>query len=222
MFCKDTALCLKCHGRMERVLLQSFNSTNMVGRLHRTGASFISCISRPSRQKESAGAPFLSSHWITAPEQLCVHPTHLQMCRPILGHASVDCDLSMWSYRLTADAQDNELIGDGVYCRGCGRGGRRGRLMRSVGLLNVWIAQWESGLLKWKWPEFRSRWFFICMRNFTFISADKENEQTDHNPIYQVVSHRMYWIFGEWWRNIQIFYWSKRSVIIAYCNIWYK
>lgn len=29
------------------------------------------------------------------------------------------------SMELTADAQDNELIE--VYCRGCGRGGRRGR-----------------------------------------------------------------------------------------------
>lgn len=61
-----------------------------------------------------------------APDQ---HTSNPLLFGPILGHASVckDCDFSVWSYRLTADAQDNELIEHGVYCRGCGRGGRRGR-----------------------------------------------------------------------------------------------
>lgn len=48
---------------------------------------------------------------------------------------------------LTADAQDNELIE--VYCRGCGRGGRRGQAWaprQGKGLLNVSTALFKSGL----------------------------------------------------------------------------
>lgn len=44
------------------------------------------------------------------------------------------CGFSAWSYGLTADAQRDELIGDGAYCHGCGTWGRRGcRLLAGGG-----------------------------------------------------------------------------------------
>lgn len=88
-------------GCSHRGLIRPIWSAGFFNELHRIRASFISCISRPSRQKESAGAPFLIVllNYI-APDQLhCTHTAHLQLFKPILGHGSVreDCDFSMWS-----------------------------------------------------------------------------------------------------------------------------
>lgn len=126
-------MCLKCHGRMERVLPRCFNSTNMVGslpRLSRTEPEHP--LSRPTRRKRSpAGAP----PWIARrhhPNLFCLFvcfSSGTPLCEK--GNRGP----SIRSHGLTADARHNELIGGGGVClsRVWHAGGRRGRRAQAVG-----------------------------------------------------------------------------------------
>lgn len=87
-----------------------------------TGAFFHSRTPRPSRLRRQ----------VRPPDRLT--GAHVQPSELFHGHGSVrTCGFSAWSYRLTADAQRDELIGDGAYCHGCGTEGRRGCLLLAAG-----------------------------------------------------------------------------------------
>lgn len=79
-----------------------------------------------AQQAEAAGASSRPPDWRS-------HPAFIRS-KLFHGHGSVRaCVFSTWSYRLTADAQRDELIGDGAYCHGCGTGCRRGCLLLAAG-----------------------------------------------------------------------------------------
>lgn len=121
-------------------LIRPIWSAGWFNKLHGMRAPFIPCISRPSKKQVHLYRLTESYNVWSAPSLKTYNPrtivqTYSWKCRCVCVCVREDYYFSM-SMELTADAQDNELIE--VYCRGCGRGGRRGR--RGKGKVS-WIYQ---------------------------------------------------------------------------------
>lgn len=103
-----------CH----RALIRPIWSAGCFNKLHRIRASFFFSMHIKAQQAERVSRCtfliVLLNHITPDQTRFWRHSAHIHWFGAILGHATVckDCDFSMCSYRLTADAQDNELIGD--------------------------------------------------------------------------------------------------------------